>query len=243
MFHFFKKKEKTKLPFITDVHCHILPGVDHGAYNIDNGLELLRAETDMGISRFVLTPHVTRSSFENTPETINEAFSHFKKAVEAENPDIKLMVSAEYRVDEFSLAQFNENRFLFMPGNHILIENAYQQERIDLDDIISNLQSRDIIPIMAHPERFVYYASNRSRLLYLHNVGVRFQVNLLTFAGHYGKATRQCADWLLQHNLIDFLGTDIHHIGHVEIINKYRESHDFRKTMQQLAPALLNDQL
>ena len=47
MFNFFKKKEKVTLPYRTDVHSHILPGVDHGAYSIDNALELIKIQMDM----------------------------------------------------------------------------------------------------------------------------------------------------------------------------------------------------
>lgn len=243
MFNFFWKKEKAKLPYFTDVHSHILPGVDHGAADTATGIELIRAQMEMGITRFILTPHVTRSSFENTPETINSAFNTFKSAVEAEGLDVELMVSAEYRIDEFSLSQFKENRFIPMPGNHILIENAFQQERIDIDDIIFELQSRELTLIMAHPERFSYYGMNKARFTQLHNAGVLFQVNLLSFAGHFGRAVRSNAEWLLEHNYIDFLGSDIHHADHARIINEYLQSRDSKKIMQKLGSRLLNDRI
>ncbi len=103
MFNLFKKKSKEspKLFYHTDMHCHILPGVDHGSQNIDQSLEMLRAEIDMGISHVILTSHVTAETFENTPETLTAAFETLKKAVEEEGLPVDLDVSAEYRIDEY----------------------------------------------------------------------------------------------------------------------------------------------
>lgn len=243
MFNFFRKKEKTTLPYKTDVHCHILPGVDHGAQDTEHAIELIKMQMEMGITRLILTPHITKGSFENTPETINKAFDVFKEAVTKSGLDIELAVSAEYRLDEFSLAQFNENRIIPLPQNHILIENAYQQERLDLDEIIFDLQIKNYTPILAHPERFAYYANKKDRYTQMHGVGVLFQVNLLSFAGYFGKTARQNAEWLLQHNLIDMLGSDIHHENHANVISEYTRTKDFRKVMARLEGRLVNDSI
>lgn len=243
MFNFFRKKEKIKLPYKTDVHCHILPGVDHGAQSIENALELIKMQMEMGISRFILTPHITKSTFENTPETINKAFEVFKDAVAKSGLDIELAVSAEYRLDEFSLAQFKNNQFIPLPKNHILIENAYQQERLDLDEILFDLHVRNFTPIMAHPERFMYYAARKDRFIQLHASGALFQVNLLSFAGYFGKTARQNAEWLLNHNFIDMLGSDIHHREHANVIAEYIQSKDFKKIKARLEGRLINDTL
>ena len=98
MFNIFKRNNKdVKLFYHTDEHCHILPGVDHGAKNIQDGIELLKADMDMGINRVILTPHVTSETFENTPETLNAAFAIFKEAVKEAGLDVELHLSAEYR--------------------------------------------------------------------------------------------------------------------------------------------------
>lgn len=243
MFNFFRKKEKIKLPYTTDVHCHILPGVDHGAADIETALELIRVQMEMGIHRFILTPHITQSTFENSPETILPAFDIFKEAVNASGLDIEMSVSAEYRLDEFSLEQINAGKYLLMPDDHILLENAFQQERLDLDDILFDVQLKNLTPIMAHPERFPYYTVKKDRFKQLHNAGALFQVNLLSFAGYFGKGARHNAEWLLEHDLIDFLGSDMHNMEHARIINEYMQSKDFRKVMQKLEGRLLNDKL
>lgn len=243
MFNFFRKKELIKLPYHTDVHNHLLPGVDHGATDINNAIELIKAEMDLGISRFILTPHVTKSTFENTPDTINSAFNVFKEAIDKSGLDIKLEVSAEYRLDEFTLEQFGQNRYIPMFQNHLLLENAFQQERLDLDEIIFDIQIKGFTPIMAHPERFHYYAIKKDRYKQLHNAGTLFQINLLSFAGYFGKTARSNAEWLLENDFIDFLGSDMHNKQHADIIKDYIQTKDFRKIAKKLEGRLLNDKL
>ena len=100
---FQRKKQNNQLFYHTDVHSHILPGVDHGSQNIEQSLEMLRAEREMGITTVVLTSHVTAETFENTPDTLCPAFELLKETV-AETEDLahmKLFLSAEYRIDEF----------------------------------------------------------------------------------------------------------------------------------------------
>ena len=243
MFNFFRKKAEIKLPYCTDVHNHILPGVDHGATDIENALDLIKEQMSMGITRFIFTPHITKSTFENTPDTINAAYAIFKEAIEQSGLDIKFSVSAEYLLDEFSLNQFSNDIFIPMPQEHILLENAFQQERIDLDEIIFDIQTKGFTPIMAHPERFPYYATRKERYKHLHNAGALFQVNLMSFAGYFGRTARSNAEWLLENNLIDFLGSDMHNMQHARIIKEYLQSKDFRKISKKLEGRLLNDTL
>lgn len=243
MFDFFKKKKKNKLFYATDVHCHILPGVDHGATSIENGLELIKAEMDLGINKFIFTPHITKSTFENNPGTIKPAFDTFKKAIEAEGLDISIAVSAEYRLDELSLSQIQENNYIAMPNDYLLVENAYMQERIDLDDILFDIQTKGLTPIMAHPERFKYYTTNRERLKQIRNSGTVFQVNILSFTGYFGRSAKHNAEWLLENDLIDMLGSDIHNMEHVEIIKQFTQSKEYKKLESKLKDRLLNDSL
>lgn len=243
MFNFFRKKEKAKLFYSTDVHCHLLPGVDHGATGIDNAIELINRQKEMGISRIIFTPHITKSTFENTPETITNAFNSFISETQNMELGIDFLVSTEYRLDEFSLEQFSKNMFLPMCKEYILIENAFQQERLDLDEIIFDLQLKNFTPIMAHPERFLYYAANKERFKQLHNAGALFQVNLMSFTGYFGRRAKANAEWLLEHDFIDFLGSDMHNIEHAQIIADFIKTKDYRKIAKRLEGRILNDKI
>ena len=80
MFNFLKKKNNTpKLPYTTEVHCHVLPGIDDGSPDVEHSLALIHQMKEWGLERIIATPHVTEASFENTPQTIGSAYSGFAK--------------------------------------------------------------------------------------------------------------------------------------------------------------------
>lgn len=242
MFNFFRKNNKdVKLPYHTDVHCHILPGVDHGAKNIQDGVSLLKADMEMGINRVILTPHVTSETFENTPETLNAAFVKFKEAVADAGLDVELHLSAEYRIDDYWQKEYAAGHVLPMPGNYVLLENSFVQELIGSEQMMFELKCKGYFPILAHPERYPYFICNKERYEKMHNSNVKFQVNLLSLAGYYGHTVQDTAKWLVKQGLVDMLGSDIHHIEHADIIKDYLRSRDWRKVAEKLDARLIND--
>ncbi|MCQ2289852.1 MAG: hypothetical protein MJZ63_01070 [Muribaculaceae bacterium] len=244
MFNFFrKKKEDVKLFYHTDVHCHILPGVDHGAKNIQNGIELLKADMDMGIDRVILTSHVTSETFENTPETLQAAFDTFKAAVDEAGLDIEMHLSAEYRIDDYWQKEYAAGHIIPMPGNYILLENSFVQELIGSDQMMFDLMCKGYKPILAHPERYPYWAHNRERYEKMHNTNLKFQINILSFTGYFGSSARDTANWLVKNGMVDMLGSDMHHLEHAEIIKDYLRSKEWRKISEKLQGRIINDEV
>ena len=244
MFNIFhRNKQDTQLFFSTDVHSHILPGVDHGAQTVEDSLEMLRAEKRMGIARVVLTSHVTAETFENTPDTLRPAFETLKQAV-AQTEDLchmKLFLSAEYRMDEFWNKQYALDNQIAMPGNYILMENSFHQELLGLDDLLFDLKVKGYKPILAHPERYSYYAMRKQRLEQLHTTGVKFQVNLLSLAGYFGQHCRETALWLVKNGMVDMLGTDMHGMDHARVIQDFINTKEWRnKLVPQLQSHIIN---
>ena len=238
---FKRNKEQVKLFYNTDVHCHILPGVDHGSQSMEQSLEMLRLEAEMGIKRVILTSHVTAITFENTRETLTDSFLKLKDAVTDEGLDMELFLSAEYRMDEYFDKEYAADHLIPMPGNHILLENSFQQELMNLDDLMFDLQVKGYRTILAHPERYPYYSRRRKRCEQLHNAGARFQVNILSFTGYFGEEARDSALWLAKNGLIDYLGSDMHNPKHAYIIMTYLNSKEWKKLSRDLEQTVKND--
>ena len=146
---FKRNKEQVKLFYNTDIHCHILPGVDHGSQSIEQSLDMLRAQQEMGINHVVLTSHVTAVTFENTRESLTQAYEQLKAAVEEAGLDIQLALSAEYRMDEYFDKENAAEHLLPMPGNHILLENSFQQELMNLDELLFDMQIKGYVAASA----------------------------------------------------------------------------------------------
>ena len=235
---FKRNKEQVKLFYNTDVHCHILPGVDHGSQSMEQSLEMLRAQADMGIKRVILTSHVTAVTFENTRETLTDSFLKLKDAVTDEGLDMELYLSAEYRMDEYFDKEYAADHLIPMPGNHILLENSFQQELMNLDDLLFDMQVKGYRTILAHPERYPYYSRRHKQL---HNAGARFQINILSFTGYFGEEARDSALWLAKNGLIDYLGSDMHNVKHAYIIMNYLNSKEWKKLSRDLEQTVKND--
>lgn len=238
-----KYTEPQKLCFSTDIHCHVLPGIDDGAKDPGISVSLVEAMRQWGIKNIVATPHVTEETFENTPQTIAAAYDIFEKAMHDNNIDIAVSCSAEYRMD----GRFNEilknDGYLLMPGRHLLIENSFVQPSFDLKNIVFELQLKDIKPILAHPERYSYYQRKRRAYSELVEAGCEFQINILSLSGYYGEAEKETALWLIDRGYVSFMGTDLHHFGHVESINRFLCTKEYSEIANKLAPVLKNDSL
>ena len=243
LFNIFGKSKPCALPVSTDIHCHLVPGVDDGSKSVDESLQILERMHGLGFNRFMLSPHSTQDTFENTPETIAAPFASLCDAVAQRGIDVELSHHFEYRVDEFFLSQLSVGALKPMPKNYLLIENSFSMEPWNLESMVFDLRVKGYVPVLAHPERYAYYAKNhRERYVQLHDKGLLFQVNLLSLSAFYGKQDRQTAEWLLEKGLVDFIGSDVHRMEHVESIERYLASRDFSKHCRYLTD-LRNDDI
>ena len=238
---FKRNKEQVKLFYNTDIHCHILPGVDHGSQSIEQSLDMLRAQVEMGVTNVILTSHVTAVTFENTRESLTAAYERLQKAVEEAGLDIHLALSAEYRMDEYFDRENAADHLLPMPGNYILLENSFQQELMNLEELLFDMQIKGYKTILAHPERYSYYSRRRKRYEELHTKGARFQINILSFTGYFGEEVRDTALWFAKNGMIDYLGSDMHNVKHAHIIMDYLNSKEWRRVSKEIEPTVKND--
>lgn len=244
MFDWFRKKHEAKLPFVTDIHCHLVPNVDDGSDSEEKSVEILRHMSQWGIQRLFVTPHYIADRFENDASTIDPPFESLKRAVADAGINITLEApSGEYRLDDYFVSLVETNRLRPIGKDYLLIENAFVQEPMGIDDTIFELLGNGYKPILAHPERYRYYAEDPERYRQLHNDGVLFQCNILSLAGYYGKEIKAVAEKLVENDLVDFLGSDVHGMRHVQCIEKYMGTSHFTKLADSLKDRLYNDRI
>lgn len=238
-----KRKEALKLPFTTDIHCHLVPGVDDGSPDARTSAELVERMQRWGLKRIIASPHVTQYTFENTPDILDPALEELNEELRRRGNAMEVERSAEYRIDEFFLSQMEKKMLTPLPNSYLLIENSFMQEPWNLDQLIFDLQVRGFRPILAHPERYTYYYGKPARYKELHDAGLAFQINLLSLAGHYGKAEKKMAEKLLEDGLVDFIGTDLHNSRHADTIDEYLLSKDAEKHFKLLEDCVQNDKV
>ena len=172
-----------------------------------------------------------------------DAYQTLLQAVTDEGLDIELRLSAEYRMDEYFDKEYKADHLIPMPGNHILLENSFQQELMNLDELLFDMQVKGYRTILAHPERYTYYSRRRKRYEQLHSAGARFQINILSFTGYFGEEARESALWFARNGMIDYLGSDMHNVKQAHIIRDYIMSKEWKRLSQDIEPTVKNDQI
>lgn len=229
MFGWFKKEEITFDFFSTDVHSHLLPGIDDGAQNIEETIENVRNLYSLGFKRFITTPHIMGDSYKNTPEIIKNALEIARNAIKDEFPDVILEAAAEYYLDEHFINLIDTNSELLTFGkNHILFETSYINEPSQLHSVIFNLKSKGYIPVLAHPERY-HFIHGVEKLKEIKERGALLQMNLNSLAGYYSKPVKKLAEAMVDHKLVDLVGTDYHGTRHFEPLKNTFSKKHFKK--------------
>ncbi len=243
MLSIFKKKSSVTVDFSalgTDMHSHLLPGIDDGASNAKQSIEMMDGLKDLGFKKFITTPHIMSDMYPNTQDTINAAFEDLKLAA---GSDIPLRPAAEYFLDEHfdSLVERNEP-LLCLSNNLVLVEFSFVTAALNFKERIFDMEIRGYTPVLAHPERYLYFGNNKGVYDELKAAGCLFACNILSFTGYYGKGPVDLANYLLKKDYIDFLGTDAHHMRHIEAL---RMAHAIIPVLQRLSDngRLLNSKL
>lgn len=219
MYSIFKQRPKLKevIPNgYVDIHSHILPGIDDGAETIKQSAELLQQLRTLGFSACIATPHINPGVWNNTPAIINEAFQQTRLNLEGSEKQILAHCASEYMLNDTFVQTLASEPLMTLKSNYVLVELSYVNPPLALKEIIFEIRHKGYQPILAHPERYIYYHQNPKIYSGLKNMGVLFQLNLLSTVGYYGPSVAKTADFLLKDEMIDFVGSDIHHQRHVE---------------------------
>ncbi|HMQ06337.1 MAG TPA: hypothetical protein PKC30_03500 [Saprospiraceae bacterium] len=203
---------------LTDTHAHWLPGIDDGPKSVDESLEMLKRYNQMGFRHLIATPHIYRDYYPNTRQSIKLAFEEIQKIAKNQFPNLHLSFAAEYYLDDHFDILLKNRELLTFGVSYVLVEQGFFAETPGLNKTLFEMQIAGYQPVLAHPERYIYYHKNDTRVHSLKNSGVKFQVNLLSLAGKYGKTIAQKASKWIDQGLIDFVGTDAHHSRDLDLI-------------------------
>jgi len=228
----FEKKSKDYKPehYTIDLHSHLIPGIDDGVKTLDESIQIIQGIKNLGFNKIITTPHIMAHRFLNTKEIILDGCEKLKQELKNRNIDIELIASAEYYFDENFLELIeNDDLLYFGKDKYVLFELSYTNKPFGLEQTIFNLLSKGYRPILAHPERYSYFSSNFSKYDKLKQSGVRFQINLNSLIGFYGKKPKAAAKYLSDNGLIDFVGSDIHGEKYLDSFGKAvfaKETHE-----------------
>jgi len=236
MFSLFKKTP-TILPDLSfigaDMHSHLLPDLDDGLKTLDETIVFIDELYKLGYSKLICTPHIICDMYPNSPETILPKLEMVHSELKKTNINISVEAAAEYMVDIEMEKHISSGQPLLTFGrNLILIEMSYMGASPNIEQVIFQLRLKGLQPVLAHPERYIFYHNDFENYHRFVDLGCLLQVNLLSLLGYYGRPVKIIAEKLLKNKMVDLLGTDMHHERHLAALKELASKKYFYKMME-----------
>ncbi len=231
MFSFFRGKDRSHDAFAflgTDMHSHLLPGVDDGSDSPETSLVLIEGLLELGFRQLITTPHIYQAFYPNTRDSLQRSLDSLQPVLPSGLP---FQYSAEYFADEFMEKKISKEELIPMPGGYVLLEISFAAYSPRVEQIVFDLVTKGFTPILAHPERYLYLGDSFRTFYKLKELGCLFQLNIGSLGGYYGRGVEKLADKLMEEKLADLLGTDMHHTRHLEFLKTMAQS---KRTMKKL---------
>src|SRR5262245_50198754 len=192
---FFRRKKKTGSTIAdysvlqTDIHSHLLPGIDDGSPDLETSIHLIRGMKRLGYKKLITTPHIMWDVYKNTSDIIRDRLRELKARLEDEQMDIEVQAAAEYFVDEH-LGELVEQKepLLSFGNNFVLVEFSMVSQPFEWKKTLFEMQIHGYQPVIAHPERYSYLERNKNFYDELKSAGYFFQLNILSLSGLYGNS-------------------------------------------------------
>ena len=195
-----------------DLHCHILPGIDDGATDLDMALEMAQIAADDGIHTIACTPHIYPGLYENTRQSIRTAISAFQGELDQRGIAIRLVEGADVHLDVDLVTSIREGRVPTIAGSrYLLLEPPHHVAPPGFENAVFQLVMAGYIPVITHPERLSWVEDNFDVFQRLVRGGVWMQITAGAVTGRFGKRPKYWADRMLDEGMVHILATDAHH--------------------------------
>lgn len=219
----FGKKNKKTFDFSkvhTDIHSHLIPGIDDGAPDLSTSFYLIKGLQELGFKKLITTPHIMEDLYPNTKDIILDKINVLNAALQNQGTDTEIHTAAEYFLDERFSEQLQKNEpLLSIGGSRVLVEFSFVNPFLGFKEDLFEMQMQGYIPVLAHPERYLYLERNKKFCDELKMSGFLFQLNILSLGNYYGKEVREFAQYFIKKGYYELVGTDLHHIRHLEALH------------------------
>jgi protein-tyrosine phosphatase len=195
----------------TDVHCHLLPGIDDGPRNWDESLAMARLAVAEGMATMIATPHQLGSFAHNRADEIRSLTAELRQRLLEVNIPLQVLPGGEIRIEPGLIDRLDADEILTLGDRrrHILLELTHE-EYIPIESLIWELKQRELTVILAHPERNGGFLDNPDLIDPLVEDGCLMQVTADSLCGSFGPEPQQLAEWMIERGLVHFVSTDSH---------------------------------
>lgn len=203
-----------------DIHSHLLSNIDDGVKTVYQSAFIIEQFEKLGVKKIITTPHVMQEMWPNTTETIQSKLAEMQEVLQSLEINVSLHASAEYMLDDLFYQRVKKKDIIPLHNRYILVEMSTFSPPINLNEILFETKLAGYTIILAHPERYSFYENHLEKYTELKELGILFQLNLLSLSGYYGEQVKKTALKLITEGYIDFTGSDVHNYQQFEILEK-----------------------
>lgn len=195
-----------------DIHCHILPGLDDGAQNMEEAIQMARIAYEDGISVIVATPHTMNGIFINKRDSVLSGVDQLQKALIEEDIDIRILPGSDAHVNHNMLELIHEGMALTVNdnGKYLLLEFPHQLVPPNIPQLVFELKLKGITPIFTHPERNAAIQRDLNIILRLVEQGALTQITANSITGEFGPRVLKCALDMFKCQMAHIIASDAH---------------------------------
>ncbi len=196
---------------LIDLHCHILPGLDDGAADWEESLQMARLAIAEGISAIVATPHQLGAFDHNSAALIRSRCAELQALLVQQQIPLEVRPGADIRIEPDIPERLRNGEVLTLAdlGRYVLLELPHESS-FPLGKLLQRLQAQEVVPVLSHPERNLELSRKPDAVRRLVEAGVVIQVTAGSFLGAFGPIAQAAAEQFLARGLIHVVATDAH---------------------------------
>jgi protein-tyrosine phosphatase len=193
--------------FMTDIHCHILPGVDDGAKDWNATLEMCRIAYADGIRHIVATPH---ANYRYTYDRVR--YSDLLAELQERVPEIQFSLGCDFHLshDNIQDAIKYPDRYVIGETLYLLVEFSDFQTPHQMAESLFTLHCAGFRTIVTHPERNPIIDQYPDLPAQFFDLGASLQITAGSLTGHWGRKAKKTSETLLKKDLVAFIASDAH---------------------------------
>ncbi|MBE6059372.1 MAG: capsular biosynthesis protein [Clostridium sulfidigenes] len=197
---------------MVDLHSHLIWSIDDGSKSKEMTINMLNQAAEGGTNKLVLTPHYMPGYYEMPINKVREKTKEVSFLTKEKGLDLEIYCGQEVYFNEKILEDFDNNLIgTINESRYMLIEFNMRSFSIkEVLDILYELQLRGIVPVIAHPERYIKFIKSPSLINELIKEGFLFQLNIGSIIGDFGKEVKKTAEIFLKNKIYSFFGSDAH---------------------------------
>lgn len=206
----------------TDLHSHLVPGVDDGASSIEEAMAALEAMRDEGVTAAVTTPHLDGSLTRDAArlaarlEEMDRGWEILVKAAAERFPDFRLARGTEVMLD-IPAPDLSEPRVRLAGTRFVLVEFPHMLVPPNSAGALFEIRMQGYVPVVAHPERYGGAGDSLAIFDEWVRTGALLQMNALALLGRYGEKASRTAWRLLERGHVSVIASDYHARGRIPL--------------------------